>query len=260
MSLMLYPKTGSAPMSYNLTPEGGSIATVSGEYRALTVSNNDQLKILSTDNWETAAVTTGSTEVLSREAFGNTRNVPLAADSEGEPILQEPPYLYADTATAVDIRAVEETQVIRFKPVMPLGLLRIRIEDVSNLQYIQSIAGSVTGLSSSLNLSTLTASDDHCTMPISLHVTDDGAIEGTLRFFGHCPLESHKHTVTVYSMMQDGTKHYSTFDVTQQLHNSPDELHPEALITGLPLPEPLVIDEFDPDLEEWHEGYIDIKM
>ena len=260
MTLMLYPNTGSAPMSYNFSPQGGNIATVSGEYRAWCTNNSDQLRTQDTSEWEAASVTTTQTEALSRASFGNTRNVPRAAGTEDEPILSEPPYLWADTATTVDIRAIEETQIIRFKPLMPLGLLRIRIEDVTNVEFIQAVAGTVSGLSSGLSLSTLVASESHCTMPISLYVTDDGAIEGTLRFFGHCPLESHPHMLTVYTLMQDGTKQYSTFDITAKLHDSPDQLHPEALITGLRLPEPLVIDDYAPDLEEWQEGYIDIPM
>lgn len=265
MTVLLYPEEGGSPVTLSLAgTQGGLVNVTSGRYRALCVNQDDLLQLVDTENWETAAVATTSTEVLVRAAFNNTRTaIPRGEGTEDEPVRHEPPYVYTGINENIDIRAIEGEQVIRFEPQMPLGTLYVRIENVANDEYIQTVSGAVSGLAPSMKLATQEPTESHCTMPIQLHLTDDGALEGTILYFGHCPHgEDSSHLLTVYSMMIDGSKQATTFDITEKMHASPDEDHPEVIIEEeLPLPKPQPAEAgFDPSLDVWDATVIDIKM
>lgn len=264
MTVLLYPEAGGAPVRYDLAGRSGGVVNItSGRYKALCVNADDRLLLTGTDSWETVAVTTAETEALTRSYFRDTRTaIPRARSAEGETVRQEPPQLYTDKLLTVDIRAVEGVQVIRFTPVMPLGVLHVRVENVVNAAFVEAVSGTVSGLSSSMSLTGLEPSGDHCTVPVSLHLSDDGALEGTLYFFGHCPSdEDLSHMLTIYTMLIDGSKQYTTFDITTQMHGAEDPLHLEALIQELPLPKPQPIDGgFDPSLDQWEVNPIDTDL
>lgn len=264
MTVLLYPEAGGAPVRYDLAGRSGGVVNItSGRYKALCINADDRLLLTGTDSWETVAVTTAETEALSRSYFRNTRTeIPRARGTEGETVRQEPPLLYTDKLLTVDIRAVEGEQVIRFTPVMPLGMLHVRVENVVNAAFVEAVSAAVSGLSSGMSLTGLGPSEDHCTVPVNLQLSEDGTLEGTLYFFGHCPSDEElSHFLTIYSMLIDGSKQYTTFDITSQMHDAEDPLHPEALIEELPLPKPQPIDGgFDPSLDRWIDIPIETGM
>lgn len=270
MILLLYPEDGSAPLRFTFSdPQGGTISVTSGNYRALCLNDNELLRLENTDDWNSISVTTGETNVVSSAAFGGATNAPRAPSAEEERVLREPPLLYTATNTEVYVKATDEAQELRFTPKMPLSIMQIRVEDVENVEYIQTVSGAVTGLSSSLCLTSLKPSADHCTMPVQMHVTADGALEGTLRYFGHCPDPSHElsHALSVYTMLIDWSKQQSNYNISSQLH---DTTHPggedepqnaEVIITEMNLPEPRPAEGgFQADLNEWSIDNIDIQM
>lgn len=270
MTLLLYPAEGGAPLRFPFADVyGGTISVTSGSYRAICINDNELLHLQNTESWETVSVTTGETDIISRSAFAMTRaSVPRASGTEDERVLREPPLLYADTCSMLTVRATEAEQVIRFTPQMPLGIMHVRIENVQNLIYLQTASGAVSGLSSSLNLSTLKPSEDHCTVPVALRSTTDGALEGYLRFFGHCPADELKHILTVYTMLIDTSKQANNFDVTGQLHpedpsgeHTDQDKNPDVDVEELDLPKPQPAEGgFDIVVDEWTVNDIGIKM
>ena len=264
MTVLLYPETGGTPLRYDLSGQSGGLVNItSGRYKALCVNSDDRLLLTGTDSWETVAVTTSETEALSRSYFRDTRTaIPRARGTENETVRQEPPQLYTDKLLTVDIRAVEGVQVIRFTPVMPLGILHVRVENVANANFVEAVSATVSGLSSAMSLTGLNPSDDHCTVPVNLQLTEDGALEGILYIFGHCPSdEDTSHVLTIYTMLIDGSKQYTTFDITSQMHDAEDPQYPDALINELPLPKPQPIDGgFDPNLDQWVVNPIDTNL
>lgn len=276
MTLLLYPVEGGSPLRFPFSDiNGGTISVTSGTYRVLCVNDDELLRLENADNWETVSVTTGETELISRSAFNNTRSsIPRAEGTEEEPVLREPPLLYTDTCTNFYVKATEETQVLRLTPKMPLGLMHIRVEDISNLQFLQTVSCAVTGLARSLNLTSLKPSDDDCTMPVNLYVTPDNVLEGSLYYFGHCPVLEHAHNLCLYTMLIDTSKQANIYDVTPQLHPDPDpgggnpggepggeDKNPNILIPALPLPTPQPAEGgFVLQLDEWNTQSINIKM
>lgn len=274
MTLLLYPEDGGAPLRYPFSDiKGGVISITSGNYRALCVNDDELLQLVNADSWETVSVTTGETSILSRADFNDTRaDIPQSESSSAERVLREPPLLYSDTCNTFYIRATEEEQVLRMYPQMLLGRMHIRFENVENLEYLVSMSAAISNLSSSLNLSTQQPSESHCTMPINLYVTDDGAIEGYLYYFGHCPSEQMIHELTLYTMLIDTSKQASIFDVTDQIHDDDsggggeggdddEDKDVEITIPSLPLPTPQPAEGgFNLKLDEWTINTIDIKM
>lgn len=274
MTLLLYPVEGGSPFRFPFSDiNGGVISVTSGSYHVLCVNDDELLHLTDVDSWDKVGVTTGETDIVSRALFGNTRTeVPRANGTEDEPVLREPPLLYTDTCTSFYVKATDELQVLTLKPQMALGMIHVVIENVDNLTFLQTISGAVTGLSSSLNLTSLQESDERCTMPIKLHVNANGALEGNLYYFGHCPYELHGHNLIVYSMMIDTSKQAFDFDITPQMHpddpgggggGQPDDevKDREVIVPALPLPTPQPAEGgFDIKLDEWDTQSITIKM
>ena len=273
MTLLLYPIEGGAPLRFPFSDVyGGSISLSSGTYRAICVNDDETLQLINTDNWETVSVTTSETDIISRSAFGMTRAaIPRASGTEDERVLREPALLFADTCSLLTVKATTTgtNQTIRFQPKMPLGMMHVTVENVENLEYLKTVSGAVTGLSSSLNLSTLKPSVEHCTMPVALRVTANGSLEGYIRFFGHCPHpeDALEHILTVYTMMVDNSKQAANFNVTSMLHHdngsgeTESDQNPDVTVEEYTLPTPEAAEGgFDIDMDEWSTTDIDLKM
>lgn len=264
MSLLLYPEDGSAPLRFPFSDiRGGKISVPARIYNVLCMNDDELLHLQDANSWESVSVTTGETSLVSRAAFNNTRvSVPRAKGSEQEFVLREPPLLFTDSQAQFQVRYIDESQTLQLAPEMPLGQIHIRIEAVENSQYIRTLSGSVSGLASSLDLTTLQPSGEPCTMPISLTLADDGHIEGWLNYFGHCPSGVQNHSLTVYTMLVDGTKQANVYDITAQMHaGTQTDKKLEITIPLLPLPTPEPVEGgYDISLDDWTVTSIDIKM
>lgn len=275
MTLLLYPVEGGAPFRYALSDISSNVISVtSGSYHVICVNDDELLKLENTQSWETVSVTTSETEIVSRSLFNNTRTeVPRSESSLNERVLREPSLLYSDTCSSFYVRATNELQVLRMQPKMLLGTMHVKVENITNLQFLIAQSGAVTGLSSSINLSTQKGSEDHCTMPVSLSVTDDGILEGYLYYFGHCPTEEIEHDLMVYTMLVDTSKQGTEYNVTDQLHpddpggggggreGEDDDKKTEVTIPALDLPTPQPAEGgFSLQLDEWSTQSINIKM
>ncbi len=266
MTLLLYPEDGSAPLRFPFADiQGGTISVTSGTYNALCVNDDELLHLQGEESWETVSVTTGETGLVARAAFNNTKSdIPRAQGSEEEPVLREPPLLYTATRLNFYVKAAEETQILRLAPQMPLGQIYVRVEAVENARFLETLSGVVTGLSSSLSLTTLEPSDDHCTMPVNLTLTEDGYLEGWLNYFGHCPTTELPHSLAIYTMLIDTSKQANIYDITEQMHpgeGKEEDKNHEVIIPVLPLPTPEPAEGgFDINLDEWNTTSIEIKM
>ena len=210
-------------------------------------------------------MTTGETGLVARAAFNNTKSdIPRAQGSEEERVLREPPLLYTATLMNFYVKAVEETQTLRLTPQMPLGQIYVRVEAVENARFLETLSGVVTGLSSSLSLTTLEPSDDHSPMPETHPHTADGHPEGWLNYFGHCPTTELPHSLAIYTMLIDTSKQANIYDITEQMHpgeGKEEDKNHEVIIPVLPLPTPEPAEGgFDINLDEWNTTSIEIKM
>ena len=73
--------------------------------------------------------------------------------------------------------------------------------------------------------------------------------------------DKEQHTLTIYTILDDGKKYYFNFDVTDQMtEESITPGHLEIDIPDLPIPEPIKEGGFHPELSDWEEVVIDIDM
>ena len=84
--------------------------------------------------------------------------------------------------------------------------------------------------------------------------TSDGIskITGQFYTFGHHEDNQERHMMLFYAWLEDGSKYYYTYDVTDQIHAAPDKRHVHIIIEGLEFPQPIGNGSgFDVDVDDW---------
>jgi hypothetical protein len=90
---------------------------------------------------------------------------------------------------------------------------------------------------------------------------NEGKITGNFSAFGHCPTILQEHHLIIYGILADGSRWYYDFDVTDQVHNAPDQYEIHIKLDELPFPKPVVNGGgFKPSVDDWHSIEIDIQM
>ena len=118
------------------------------------------------------------------------------------------------------------------------------------------------------------------------HAKDATTLEMNFRVFGHCPEEHeheqghaetlHNHLLTIYAVLNDGSKWYYTTDITTKMHKEQPGTEPgtepgsepedDEVITveveGLPIPEPISDGNggFQPTIDGWQSIEIEVGM
>jgi hypothetical protein len=198
----------------------------------------------------------------------------------------EPDELCGAVSDGFELATGETTQVV-VKPEMRTKLMTITISNVSNLEFTNQFGGALSGLAPSINMATGELGEGLVTETFTCHAKDATTLEMSFRIFGHCPeghvheheqeqeqghSESlHSHLLTIYAILNDGSKWYYTTDVTTQMHKEQqpgsepqgDEDDEEITIDveGLPIPKPVSDGGgFEPTIDGWQSIEIEVGM
>ena len=200
-------------------------------------------------------------------------------------IIEEPDMLWTGSAKEMPQAGNNSNEEVTLHMQPSVYTYHFTITGVANLDFVNEITATISGMSGSMFPSNGKASDTHCTIPISVRKIGSQSIECTVRSFGHCPeLEdiidgssggsgttvfgNANHQLVVYARLSDGSKWYYDFDVTGDLHD-PDnkkidekgETEIDIILDELPFPRPISEDSgLHPNVEEWNEIEVDIKM
>ena len=268
--------------------EGGTARLLTGSYRALAY-NYDTETILyrgseSVQTLEAYTRYSSVEEGTQLASFTRGQTMPRAAGTENEPVILEPDELCGAVSDEFALSPSEGTQVA-IKPQMRTKLMTITISNVSNLEYTNQFGGALSGLSPSVNMATGELGEGLVTETFPCHAKDATTLEMNFRVFGHCPeghdheheqeqghSESlHGHLLTIYAILNDGSKWYYTTDVTTQMHKEQqpgsepqgDEDDEEITIDveGLPIPKPVSDGGgFEPTIDGWQSIEIEVGM
>lgn len=261
MSLYVFSETGS-PYAYdfgNIT--GGKLPLAPGLYKTTALNINNDIIDVVADEYETSYVTTNGTSLLASISYAGMAAAPYPSGEVPQSVRMQPYALYADTCST--LRGNDVSLVMH--PMSMVDTIDVRINNIENLDRVEAMSAAISGLSAGISLSTLNPIESLCTMPFDMTITGETTAAGRLLVFhrtkkgeGGEPVPENK--MNVYAVMDDGSKYYYTFDVTDKLNDSDEgATSVEIDIPSLPLPKPTG-SGFQPALGNWEEIKEDIEL
>lgn len=199
------------------------------------------------------------------DALGlNARTLPRARGAEEERMAKTPGLLYGNRQDNVSLRVSSLEQTVTLYPEEVTCHYSVEVRDVENIQNLAdaSLDATLSGMAEGYLQGQGCATRTPVTMPFALSENrSDKTLAGHFLTFGECPEANNDHSLIVYMVFTDGTKHYQTFDVTDQVRNAPDPKNVHIIVSGLSIPR--TIDSgggFRPDVDPWESENIDLKM
>lgn len=267
MTVLFYNKENVAldPVRYDLAgTTGGSVRLEPGTYQ-MAAYNYDTETILyrGMENGTTLEAYTRTSSIEEGTQIASRSAMPRAAAAEDEPVILEPDPLCGAAIDAAEAGR-DTTRAIVMTPTMRCREVTVTIRNVPNLKYTSQLGGSLSGLAPSIWMLTGEPGEGRATQAFTGHVVGDDTIVMTFRIFGHCPDGSptNPHILTVYAILDDGSKWYYTQDVTSQMHDEPDDDYEISIeLDELPIPKPIVNGSgLQPTIDGWQSINIDVTM
>lgn len=244
---------------------GGRIMLPYGDYCGIGTNSDDTdwAAVRNESDIETIETFTAGVEVLSGNGF-ETYSLPRARGSEEEAIISSPGMLWSARTDNIHLQITDTLRRVVFRPAEAICHYRVIISDVENLQYLHGskIDATITGMAEGYIHGSDKPSDTHATIPFTLTAEPESAsLTSSFLTFGESPARAYPHYLTVYLRLSDGTKWYSTFDVTGQVREAEDPHHVTILLSGLSLPKPILHDAgLHPEVNDWQTIEVDLNM
>lgn len=269
-SLYLFPTRGGRVLRYEFTdPKGGTIRVPTGNYDAICInSDTENIIYRNTESKMTFEVTTRPVDMNSNLSSldAMAADLPRAKGTEDETIVMAPEKLWTDHAEGIAVKLDTVVPTITLHPEVSVCQYTIEIFNAQNLKYVNSIIGTVSGLTGGLlpGVGPYAITRERVTVPFDVLFGDSKAerttISSTLFTFGDYRTDDN-HTLSIYVILGNGEKWYYTYDITDQFHSAPDPRNVHIILDGLPVPKPIVNGGgFQPQVGDWHTVPIDIKM
>ncbi|WP_290541035.1 DUF5119 domain-containing protein [Alistipes sp.] len=267
MALYLFPEKGGEALRYEFTDhKGGSIRVPTEKYKAVCL-NSDTKNITYPDirTQQTFYVSTPSTQLLAKMNLSEAAiaNAPRAEGTEKEPVHLAPDMIWTAHMEDIDLKNAKEPTITLY-PEQSVSTCTVEIRNAKNLKYVNAISGTLSSMAAGLfpGKGSDALSEDRVTIPFEAKMTPDkGIIDGQLRMFGHCSSRQTQHSLIIYAVLADASKWYHTYDVTDQVHNAPDQRNIHIVLDGLPIPKPLGDGSgFNPSVDNWHSVDVEIEM
>lgn len=261
MSLYVFSETGS-PYAYDFgNIIGGKLPLAPGLYKTTALNIDNDIIDVVADEYETSYVTTNGTSLLASINYAGMAAAPYPSGEVPQSVRMQPYALYADTCST--LRGYDVSLVMH--PMSMVDTIDVRINNIENLDRVEAMSAAISGLSAGISLSTLSPIESLCTMPFDMTITGETTAAGRLLVFrrtkkGESGEPVPENKMNVYAVMDDGSKYYYTFDVTDKLNDSDEgATSVEIDIPSLPLPKPTG-GGFQPALGNWEEIKEDIEL
>jgi len=258
------PPRCTEPIRYDLVGmKGDTIRLLPGTYRAIAYNNDTETILLrGTESIATIEAYTRISTIEEGTNFTRTeQGMPRAVNSENEPVILEPEMLWCATSHTFSLNIDDAPHSISMQPEPRVHETIITINNVSNLQHISQLGGALTGMSSSVFLESGQLGTGVATEAFDIDIIDATTLQMRFMAFGNSPTS---HQLTIYTILDDGTKWYYTEDITNLINNpteDSDDSKVDIQLENLPIPDP--IDEesgFHPQIDNWQEININVTM
>jgi len=223
MSMYLYPVDGGAPLYYELAGhEGGQIRVPFGKYDVVAWNHeNDAVQFRGTESAATLEAYTREQPLLGSLGLNSTR-APRPESVEEERSVLEPGVFWTGTRSGLEVSM--DTSLEWTIPMEESFLyFSVIVKNVKNIEFVSEVSFALTSVCATYFPFTHTLGEESVTIPFGGNLVEgeDGE-EYMLAYctlFGHCPKEEHPHWLTVYAVLDDGSKYFSNVDVSPQVHN-----------------------------------------
>lgn len=256
MAVWIFPTVG-AGLFYSLpTDKVSNVEAQNGQLHAFCYNNDSDINRFEVNAWKDAIATTGETDIVMKSVFGdNVKSIPRGGDPD-EPICFQPTELYCDTCTITG----DDDSLITFTPQPVLKEIEIRIVNVKGTNGIAFVSAALSGMASSMSLSTLKPCGCQCTIPIGMSVEKESVISGNGLSFGKNVNYYGKNILTIYVMLSDGQRIYYNYDISDRISQTANKTSIEVTIEGMTVPEVQAGSGFNPNLNEWNIYEEEIAM
>ncbi len=267
MAVYLYEEDGNNPLRFIFSNKtGGLIKSPFGTHHAicLNADNTDWARMRYNENVETLEIYTHDAESIGSRA-DNSLSIPRPEGTENERIAATPGMLWGSRSNDLAIVPHDGMQTITMYPKEAVCHYIVDVYDVKNLDEVESSAvdATLSGMAEGYNHGQESATDNTVSMKINLKGNpDENNLHGEFLTFGECPTTVAKHYLTLYMVLNDGSKWFHTFDVTDQITKAADPTHVHIIVRGIDLPEPPkeVDTELKTDVNEWQAINIGLQM
>ncbi|MDE6342041.1 MAG: DUF5119 domain-containing protein [Muribaculaceae bacterium] len=266
MAFFAYEQDGYSPVRF-IFPDrnGGMIRLPFGTRHAICMNADctDWAQIRGNEYIETMEIYTHDARIL---GGGEVRasGIPRPEGTEEERIVKTPGMMWGSRSNGISIAPHTGMQTITMYPEELVCHYVVDVYDVDNIGSIESSAvdATLSGMAEGYNHGAHTGTDNSATMQATLTTNPAGkSMHGEFLTFGECPSNSQKHYLTLYMVLQDGSKWYHSFDVSEQVSDAPDKTHVHIIVRGVNLPEPPKEGgTLTPDVNEWQPVDITLQM
>lgn len=280
MCLWFYPiDSDGEPTHIDLRGKyGGNVTITRGRYKIITY--NGDYETIHRNNYS---------EFLTHEivSFSGGLFEPLGYSgyptSRGEQVSVCPEMMWGCTAVEVNIaesgvsyicvpesekdeyigRPIERKElVITLYPHELISTYTFEIHGIEDRDGISSTSGSLSSMSKSLVIHDESVGEDLTTLPFGVEYADlDAPLTGEFLTFGCSDETEVPQSFLLYVWRNDGTRWYYDFDVSEQIHNAPNQKQVHLVIHSTTPPEPLELESgTDPRVDGWDSENHDLHM
>ncbi len=266
MSLYMFPDGGGRPVRHEMPGNaGGTIRVQAGGYGALCFNGDtESIRCLHTETLEGFEITTRQASLLQGFSLpGFNATPPRAEGTEGERVASEPDMLWSGRAESLMLDKASDRRTAVFFPEPSVRTYTVEIRNAENLEHVSGMSASVSTMAGGIlpGRGPGVLTEEKVTIPFEVSFSPDGnSISGRFRSFGHCPSEHNSHKLMVYALLEDGSKWYYVYDITSIFHEAAGAGGTHIVLEGLPVPQPVGGDGFDPSVDEWQQIDVDIEM
>ena len=267
MALYLYEGDGKNPMRFIFSNKtGGFIKAPFGTHHAICINadNTDWAHLRYNESIETFEIITQDTESIGSRA-DTSSTIPRPEGSENERIAATPGMLWGSRSNDIAIVPHDGMQTITMYPKEAVCHYIVDVYDVKNLEDVETSAvdATLSGMAEGFSHGQQSPTDNTASFKFDLkgNAAEEN-LHGEFLTFGECPTTVAKHYLTLYMVLNDGSKWYHSFDVTDQVTKAADPTHVHIIVRGIDLPEPPkeVDTELKTNVNEWQAINIGLQM
>lgn len=265
MALYMYDAATGQSLRYIFDNRfGGSIRLPFGSYNALCMNsdNTDWARISNNGDIEGFEIYTADAAEMPTNGL-YTAVMPRAEGTGQERVAKTPEMFWSSRSDGIEFPEYMTEKTITLYPEENICHYTVDILDVKNMEYLQTstIDGTLSGMAEGYNMGRRSSTGNYVTMPFTVSESSADSLHGEFLTFGETPEAAKKHIMTIYMYLNDGTKWYYTFDVTDQVHLAPDPRNVHIVVRGFEFPQPITEGgSIIPNVNDWQSVHITMKM